>query len=71
MWVKFGMEEDTFGTLRCAKFHPYRCNSSPLRGKEPQNRRLNNLNDQRFVVTRVLQQKVMRAVAVKYNSLFH
>ena len=41
MGVKFGTEEGTF--LR-AKFHPHRCNVSPLRGGKPQNRPLNKLN---------------------------
>jgi len=27
-----------------AKFHPHRCNVSPLRGDKPQNRPLSNLN---------------------------
>jgi len=31
MGVKFGTEEGTFGMD--AKFHPHRCNVSPLRGK--------------------------------------
>ena len=28
----------------CVKFHPYRCNVSPLRDEKPQNRPLSNLN---------------------------
>jgi len=36
-----GTEEGTF--LR-AKFHPHRCNVSPLRGEKPQNQPLSNLN---------------------------
>jgi len=40
MGVKFGTEE---GTLR-AKFHPHRCNVSPMRGEKPQNRPVNKLN---------------------------
>ena len=35
MGVKFGMEKGTH-----AKFHPNRCNVSPLRGKKPQNQPL-------------------------------
>jgi len=38
MGVKFGT------SLVRAKFHPHRCNMSPLRGEKPQNRPLNNLN---------------------------
>jgi len=44
MGVKFGMEEGTFGFLLCAKFHPHRCNVSPLGGEKPQNRPLSKLN---------------------------
>ena len=32
-----------FGNLR-AKFHPHRCNVSPLRGEKPQNQPPGNLN---------------------------
>ena len=41
MRVKFGMEE---GPLLRAKFHPRRCNVSPLWGEKPQNRPLSKLN---------------------------
>jgi len=41
--MKFGMEEGTFGPLH-AKFHPNRCNVSPLWGAKPQNRPLSDLN---------------------------
>jgi len=44
MGVKFGMEEVTFGPLIRAKFHPHRCNVSPLRGEKPQNWPLSKLN---------------------------
>ena len=37
--VKFGI-----GPLLHAKFHPNRCNVSPLRGEKPQNRPLSKLN---------------------------
>jgi len=47
MGVKFGMEEGTvegtFGPLY-AKFHPHRCNVSPLRGEKPENQPLSKLN---------------------------
>jgi len=48
--VKFGMEEETkeeqeiFGPLLHAKFHPNRCNVSRLQGEKPQNRPLSKLN---------------------------
>jgi len=32
------------GPLPHAKFHPHRCNMSPLRGEKPQNRPLSKLN---------------------------
>ena len=38
MGVKFGEQQGTFGSLLHAKFHPHRCNVSPLRGEKPQNR---------------------------------
>ena len=38
--TEVGMEEGTFGPLLHAKFHPHRCNVSPLRGEKPQNRPL-------------------------------
>jgi len=44
MGVKFGVEEGTFGSPPHAKFHPHRCNVSPLRCEKPQNRPLNKLN---------------------------
>jgi len=40
MGVKFG----------AVKFHPHRCNVSPLRGEKPQNRPLSNLNNRRFAL---------------------
>jgi len=42
--VKFGAEEGTLGPLLHAKFHPNRCNVSPLRHEKPQNRPLSKLN---------------------------
>ena len=50
MGVKFGMEE---GTLH-AKFHPHRCNVSPLRGENPQNWPLSKRNTGRFVLRAML-----------------
>jgi len=52
--VKFGMEEGTFGPLLHAKFHPHRCNVSPLRGEKPQNRPLSKLNTGRFALRAML-----------------
>jgi len=54
MGVKFGTEEGTFGPLLRAKFHPRRCNVSPLRGKNPQNRPLSKLNNRRFALRAML-----------------
>jgi len=53
MGVKFGMEEGT-GPLLHAKFHPLRCNVSPLQGKKPQNRPLSKLNTGRFALRAML-----------------
>jgi len=52
MGVKFGMEEGTY--LLHAKFHPHRCNVSPLRGEKPQNRPLSKLNTGRFALRAML-----------------
>ena len=46
MGVKFG--------LLHAKFHPHRCNVSPLRGKKPQNRPLSKRNTGRFALRAML-----------------
>ena len=40
----------TFGPLLHAKFHPHRCNVSPLRGKKPQNWSLSKRNTGRFAL---------------------
>jgi len=40
-----------------AKFHPYRCNVSPLRGEKPQNRPLSKLNTGRFALREMLPVK--------------
>jgi len=37
-----------------AKFHPHRCNVSPLRGEKPQNRPLSKLNTGRFALRAML-----------------
>ena len=54
MGVKFGTEEGTDGPLLHAKFHPHRCNVSPLRGEKPQNRPLSKLNTGRFALRAML-----------------
>ena len=51
---KFGTEEGTFGPLIRAKFHPHRCNVSPLRGEKPQNWPLSKLNTGRFALRAML-----------------
>jgi len=51
MGMKFGTEE---GPLLRAKFHPHRCNMSPLRGEKPQNRPLSKLNTGRFALRAML-----------------
>jgi len=57
--VKFGTEEGTFGPLLRAKFHPHRCNVSPLRGEKPQNRPLSRpkRNTGRFALRAMLPVK--------------
>ena len=47
--VKFGTEP-----LLRAKFHPHRCNVSPLRGEKAQNRPLSKLNTGRFALRAML-----------------
>ena len=42
-----------------AKFHPYRCNVSPLRGEKPQNRPLSNLNTYRRIALPVIMTMMM------------
>ena len=54
MGVKFGTEEGTLGPLLRAKFHPHRCNVSPLRGEKPQNCPLSKLNTGRFALRAML-----------------
>jgi len=58
--VKFGVEEGTFGPLLHAKFHPHRCNVSPLRGEKAKNRLLSKLNTGRFALRAVLPVKKRR-----------
>jgi len=48
------MEEGTFGPLLHAKFHPHRCNVSPLRGEKPQNRPLSKRYTGRFALRAML-----------------
>ena len=46
-------EGDLWSLLR-AKFHPHRCNVSPLRGEKPQNWPLSKLNTGRFALRAML-----------------
>ena len=48
------MEEGTEGPLLHAKFHPHRCNVSPLRGENPQNWPLSKRNTGRFALCAML-----------------
>ena len=62
--VKFGTEEGTLGPLLRVKFHPHRCNVSPLRGEKSQNRPLSKLNTGRFALRAMLPVKMsMTAVS--------
>ena len=54
MGLKFGTEEGTEGSLLRAKFHPHRCNVSPLRSENPQNRPLSKLNNRHFALRAML-----------------
>ena len=54
MEVKFGLVDGTEGPLLRGKFHPDRCNESPVRGEKPQNRPLSNLNNRRFALRAML-----------------
>jgi len=56
--LKFDTEEGTFGPLLRAKFHPHRCNVSPLRGEKPQNRPVSKLNTVRFALRAMLPVKI-------------
>ena len=60
-WVKFGMEEGTFGTLLHAKFHLHRCNLSPIRGEKPQNQPLSKLNTGRLALRAMLPVMIQKA----------
>ena len=42
------------GPFLRAKFHPHRCNVSPLRGEKPQNRPFSKLNTGRFALRAML-----------------
>jgi len=66
--VKFGMEEGTFGPLLHAKFHPHRCNVSPLRGEKPQNRPLSKLNTGSFALRAMLPVIISTQSLVNNNS---
>ena len=74
MGVKFGMEEGTFGPLLHAKFHPHRCNVSPMRGEKPQNWPLSKLNTGRFALRAmlpVINQTVLTRAMSGWAGLSH
>jgi len=63
MGVKFGTD---------AKFHPHRCNVSPLRGEKRQNRPLSNLNNRRFALCAMLPVKYKRQFSnIQFNAECH
>jgi len=53
-----GSADENFGPLLHAKFHPRRCNVSPLRGEKPQNRPLSKLNTGRLALRAMLPVKI-------------
>ena len=65
MGVKFGTEDGTFGPILRAKFHPHRCNVSPLRGENLQNRPLSKLNNRRFALHAMLPVNKIKARSVR------
>ena len=70
MGVQFGKLEGTEGPPHGAKFHPHRCNESPLRGEKPQNRPLSKLNAGRFAL-RAMLPLMMRKKIYKTETLSH
>jgi len=62
------LEEGTFGPLLHAKFHPHRCNVSPLRGEKPQNWPLSKLNTGRFALRAMLP--VISTAAARIKLIF-
>jgi len=60
-----GPNEGTFGPLLRAKFHPHRCNMSPLRGEKPQNRPLSKLNTGRFALRAMLPVTTQKKQVIK------
>ena len=60
-----------FGTLLHAKFHPHRCNVSPLRGEKPQNRPLSKLNTGRFALRAMLPVKISFTTSPENVLLFY
>jgi len=65
MGVKFGTEDGTFGPILRAKFHPHRCNVSPLRGENLKNRPLSKLNNRRFALHAMLPVNKIKAHSVR------
>ena len=70
MGVKFGMEEGTFGLILLAKFHPHRCNVSPLRGEKTKNRPLSTLNTGSFAL-RAMLPVINNNFAASVQSVHH
>jgi len=60
------MEEGTEDPLLRAKFHPHRCNMSPLRGEKPQNRHVSKLNTGRFALRAMLPVKIALISAINF-----
>ena len=73
MGVKFGTEEGKFGMEEVpvlhAKFHPHRCNVSPLRGEKPQNRPLSKLNTGRLALRAMLPVTRNRKYRLRTGSM--
>ena len=72
--MRMRMEEGTFGPLLHAKFHPHRCNVSPLRGEKPQNRPLSKLNTGRFALRAmltVIKPIIFTPILTENGSKFH
>ena len=75
MGVKFGVAWRR-GPL--AKFHPHRCNVSPLRGEKPQNRPLSKLNTGRFALRNAagnhrsdIKLQKNTAISIHFNDINH
>jgi len=63
------VEAGTFGPVLHVKFHPHRCNLSPLRREKPQNLPLSSLNNRRFALRTMLPVNDCSAVAAMGDRL--